>query len=533
MIKGISKKIIIQAKDNRLDARDVYTEAISLIIDTVGSTLGPRGSNVIIKEPNKDPFSTKDGATVFKHLRVDDESLDAVIQIIKQSSEKTNESAGDGTTTTALLACLIMNNYRKHSKKSLLTNKYIFRKELEELSKIHINNINTNFSKVINSNEEIKRVAVISGNNSEYIGNLISTAYEMVGIHGKVMIAPNPKLEDEIEVVEGIQFKSGYSTPFFISDHKKRTSDLENPLILIYNGRINTLDGFIVPLQLAAEKGKPLVILSDELGGETLATLVANHTGNILQINNIVIPGLGSNRIDFIEDISALTGAKVIDPNKGHNLSQFTLAHFGTADQIISTRSETNIIGGKGDPAKIKERVDSILLQIDDAESILEKDYHKVRIDKLSGKVALIKVGAFTQVEQREKIDMIDDALKSVKSSLRKGISLGGGYTYLNSFISDESEAGKIYLDSIKDYIKLLVNDSKLEDIVIKSLSDGRGYDLLNMKEGNLEEMGIIDSTYILTEVIKNAISVVGTLLISGAIISPDPSAKPDPYQMM
>lgn len=540
MIKGISKKNItypIKHIGEKVLGRDVYNEASEIIMKTVGSTLGPRGSNVIIREPNKDPFSTKDGATVFKHLKIEDEPVDMVLQIIKQSSEKTNESAGDGTTTTAILACLLMNNYNKYKQISggnnLIENKYLFRTKLQEISQEHIVNINNNFSKVISSHEDIRRVATISGNNNDYIGNLISTAYELVGIHGKVMISTNPKLEDEIDVVEGIQFKSGYSTPFFISDHKKRTSDLKDPLILIYNGKINTLDGFLKPLQLAAEKGKPLVIISDELGGETLATLVANHTKNILSINNIVIPGLGSNRTDFIEDVSAITGAMVIDPDKGHNLNDFSFKHFGNASQVVSTKVDTNIIGGKGTEERIKERINTILVQIEESDSILEKDYHKVRLDKLSGKVALIKVGAFTQVEQREKMDMIEDALKSVKSSLMKGISLGGGYTYLNAFKHDGTIVSDIYLESIKDYIKILVNDSNIESKVIDSLKENRGYNLLTLEEGDLEDMGVIDSTYILTEVIKNTVSVVGTLLISGTIISPDLKSIQDPMQFM
>lgn len=531
MIKNIGYKKVATVDVNR---------ATKKILETVGATLGPRGSNIIIREKRKDPFSTKDGVTVFKHLRFEDDEIDTVLQIIHQASQKTGDNAGDGTTTTAILACLILNNYKEAKKntsdKKKLDNKYLFRKELETISKAHIDNIVNNFSKPIHTNEDIKRVATLSGNNNEYIGNLISTAYELVGINGNVMIDVNSKYDDEIEVVEGLQFKKGYSSPFFMTDHKKRISEINKPLILIYNGKINTVDGFIVPLQKASELGKPLLILSDDLGGEALATLVANHSNNIMQVNNVVIPGLGENRIDFLEDISAITGAKIIDPDKGHDLRNFNVSLFGKADKVVSTRLDTTIIGGKGTPEKIEERVNQILTQIDESVSPIERDYHQTRLDKLSGKLSLIKVGAFTVVEQKEKMDMIDDALKSVKSSIKSGISLGGGYTYLNSFEHDEKDiTSNIYYKSIIDYIKLLVNNKELESEVIELLKKGNseGYNLLTLEEGNLEDMGIIDSTAILVEVIKNAISVAGTLLISEVMLYPDNDAKPEPIDFM
>jgi chaperonin GroEL len=518
------------------EARNKLADGVDKLANAVTATLGPSGRNVIIEQDMGNPISTKDGVTVAKsiHLKNKVENLGA--QIVKQASIKTAEQAGDGTTTSTLLAQTILSRGLDRVREG--SNIIDIKRGIDKAVKKVVDYLVEN-SKDITDEEQLKQVATISANNDSEVGELISTAMSKVGQDGVVTIEESKTGETYLETVEGMQFNRGYKSPYFVTDNNTMTAVLQNPLILITDKRLSSIKELLPVLEGVSQQSKSLLVIADDIDGEALSTMVVNKMRGILPVVAVKAPEFGDRKKAMLEDIATLTGGKVISTEKGMRLDKFDPSWLGKANKVTVGKDTTTIIDAKGSEEEINQRVEEIRSQIDDTVSPYEKEKLQDRLAAFLGGVAIVHVGGHTEVEMKEKKDRVDDALSATKAALEEGILPGGGIALLNAskFLEGSREEGDsdellgydIVVDSIgRPFTKILQNAgydweaiSGIEEEVMSKEGDlWAGFNPRENVVVNMFDEGIIDPTKVTRLALENAASVAGTLLTTEAVVS-------------
>lgn len=523
------------------DAREKLLSGVNKLADAVVSTLGPGGRNVVIHKAGQNPTSTKDGVTVAKEIELKDPIENSGAQLVKQVSIKTGDLAGDGTTTSTLLAREI---YRQGLSQLESSNAVEVKRGIDLATKEVISYLQTSYSKEITDELQLKQVATISGNNDPEVGTLIATAMDKVGREGVVTIEESRTGETYLETVEGMQFNRGYKSPYFVTDNNTMNATLDNPLILITDKRIQQVKELLPLLESVSQQNKSILIIADDIDGEALSTLVVNKMRGILRVVAVKAPEFGDKKKHILEDIATLTGGQVVSTEKGMKLDKFNVEWFGNARKVTVGKDTTTIVDGKGTEEAIAERLDNLKEQIDNTVSPYEKEILQDRLAKLIGGVAMINVGGHTEVEMKEKKDRIDDALHATQAALQEGILPGGGIALLNSakmlenklankeleFTHPDQEKGvKIIVNSIMmPFIQILKNAGKSTEEIAATASKlieedkdpWKGYNPRIEAFVDMFEQGIIDPTKVTRLALENAASVAGTMLTTECVIT-------------
>lgn len=510
---------------------------------SVSSTLGPGGRTVLIREQSGEVKVTKDGVSVAKAFhKLEDDIEDLGAQLVKQVSIKSANEAGDGTTTSTLIATEMIKAGLKEIRQG--SNAVAIKKEIDKI----VNEMVEEIKKLaidVSTEDQIKQVATISGNNDEEVGNLIASAIDAVGREGVVTIEESKTGETSLEIVEGMQFDRGYKSPYFVTNNTTMQAGLDNPYILLYDGRISTAQELLQVLTKANSENRPLLIISEDIGDEALATLIVNKMRGIVQVCAVKAPDFGERKTLILEDIAILTGGQVISKDKGHKLDKITASQFeqflGSARIASVSKDETTIVDGKGSEETIEARAIEIKDQIDNATSFYEKEKLQERLGKIVGGVAIINVGGNSDIEIKEKKDRVEDALYATKAALADGVVIGGGSTlYLVGLNHRKEENTNVAIarDIVRTavqapFIKILAN-AGVEDWWNYTPGNGEIYDAKNHKTVDAFEAGIIDPAKVVITALKNAASVAGTILTTESVIfekkekdekSPDPMA--------
>jgi chaperonin GroEL len=526
----MSKKVTFSDK-----ARNQLADGVDKLADAVTSTLGPSGRNVIIQQDMGSPISTKDGVTVAKSIELKNNIENIGAQIVKQASIKTAEQAGDGTTTSTLLAQTILNEGLQKMQEG--SNAVEIKRSINKAVKDVVTFLEEN-SEPIADETQLKQVATISANNDGEVGQLIATAMDKVGRDGVITIEESRTGETYLETVEGIQFNRGYKSPYFVTDNSTMTSVLNNPLILITDKRLNSVKELLPILEAVSQQNKSLLVIADDIDGEALSTMVVNKMRGILPIAAVKAPEFGDRKKAMLEDIAILTGATVVSTEKGMRLDKFQPEWLGKANKITIGKETTTIIDALGEEDKITARVEQIKQQIDDTSSNYEKEKLQERLAAFIGGVAVVHVGGFTEVEMKEKKDRVDDALHATKAALEEGILPGGGIALLNAskllvakldgLEAEESLGYQIVIEALeRPFYKILQTAGySYDDIgekeltVIEEADFWFGFNPRTEEFVNMFKKGIIDPTKVTRLALENAASVAGTLLITEAVVS-------------
>jgi chaperonin GroEL len=527
------------------EAKTSLLKGVKKLSDAVTATLGPNGRNVIIENQGGNPTSTKDGVTVAKSISLKDPIENVGAQILKQAAIKTADLAGDGTTTTTLLASEMV-EYGFNAIKAG-SNAVEVKRGIEKAAKEVIDNLKS-ISQDITSDDQIHQVAVISANGDEEIGTLISEAMKAVGADGVVTVEESKIGETSLDIVEGIQFDKGYKSMYFVTNNDAMTCTLNDPKILIFNGRLTAVKDLLPLLEGCSQASSPLLIIAEDVDGEALSTLLVNKMRGILKVCAVKAPDFGDRRLHILEDIAVLTGGTVVSPEKGMRLDKFNSDWLGTARLVTVAKETTTIVDGKGEKESIESRIEELKSQIDKATSFFEREKLQERLGKLTGGVAIINIGAPTEVEMKEKKDRVDDALHATKAALQEGIVAGGGSALLHARkkLDTEYETANLELGRqivrkacLAPFIKILTNAGyeetetwMLANSVVSSETTN-GYDLKSKSIVNLVENGIIDPTKVTRLALENAVSVAGTILITEAIVYEEPEKEKNDNAMM
>jgi len=511
------------------DSRQKLVEGVNILANAVKVTLGPKGRNVVLQKSFGSPVITKDGVTVAKEIELEDKLQNMGAQMVKEVASKTADKAGDGTTTATVLAQSIVKEGMKFVTAGM--NPMDLKRGIDKAVSAAVNELDK-ISKPCSTSKEITQVGSISANSDETIGKLISDAMEKVGKDGVITVEDGKGLQDELEVVEGMQFDRGYLSPYFINNPEKQEAILEEPYILLYDKKISVIRDLLPVLEQVAKTGRPLFIISEELEGEALATLVVNNMRGILKTCAVKAPGFGDRRKAMLEDIAILTGGQVITEELGYNLEKVTLDQLGRANRIEVEKENTTVIGGVGNKTDINARIKSIQVQIEAASSDYDKEKLQERMAKLAGGVAVIKVGAATETEMKEKKDRIDDALHATRAAVEDGIVAGGGVTLvraknaikdLKGSNADQDAGIKIVLRAMEEPIRqIAANSGDSPDVVVAKVIEGSqnfGYNAATHQYGDLLEMGVIDPTKVTKTALVNAASIAGLLLTTDCAI--------------
>ena len=520
------------------ELKEKLLQGIEKLNQSVSSTLGPGGRTVLIREQNGQVKVTKDGVTVAKAFhKLEDDIEDLGAQLVKQVSIKSANEAGDGTTTSTLLATEMVKAGLKEIRQGV--NAVEIKNEIDQVIAGVIDEIKKQAIE-ISSEEQIKQVATISGNNDSEVGNLISEAIDKVGRDGIVTIEESKSGETSLEVVEGMQFDRGYKSPYFVTNNTTMQAVLDNPYILLYDGRISTAQELLQVLTKANSENKPLLIIAEDIGDEALATLIVNKMRGIVQVCAVKAPDFGERKTLILEDIAILTGGQVISKDKGLKLDKLTtqqLSQFlGTTRLVTVTKEETTIIDGKGEEKAIANRAMEIKDQIEQATSFYEKEKLQERLGKLIGGVAIISVGGNSDIEIKEKKDRVEDALFATKAALADGIVPGGGATlYKVSTNLKGSTAKDIVRNALQSPFKKILSNAGIENWFENVPGDGQVYDAKNHQIVNGFESGIIDPAKVVITALKNATSVAGTILTTESVVfeKKDKDEKADPMAGM
>ena len=507
-----------------IEAREGIKRGVDALANAVKVTLGPKGRNVIIGKSFGAPQVSKDGVTVAKEIDLKDNLENMGAQMLKEVASKTNDLAGDGTTTATILAQSIVNEGLKNVAAG--ANPMDLKRGIDKAVTSVVQNLEKQSVEIGSASDKILQVASVSSNNDSAIGTLITEAFEKVGKEGVITVEEAKGTETYVDVVEGMQFDRGYISPYFVTDSEKMEADLETPQILITDKKISVMKDLLPILEPVAQTGKPLLIIAEDIDGEALATLVVNKLRGSLKIAAVKAPGFGDRRKAMLEDIAILTGGTVISEERGFNLESATLDMLGTAEKVTIDKDNTTIVNGSGKSKDIKDRVNQIKAQIESTTSDYDKEKLQERLAKLSGGVAVLYVGAPSEVEMKEKKDRVDDALNATRAALEEGIVAGGGVALLNSGSefdkikssnSDEATGIQIINKAIEAPLRIIVENSGEEGSVIMSkvLEGNRsfGYDA---KEGKFVDMlknGIIDPKKVVRVALENAASVAGMIL--------------------
>ncbi len=507
-----------------IEAREGIKRGVDALANAVKVTLGPKGRNVIIGKSFGAPQVTKDGVTVAKEIELKDNLENMGAQMVKEVASKTNDLAGDGTTTATILAQSIVNEGLKNVAAG--ANPMDLKRGIDKAVSAVVEGLEKQSVEIGSASDKILQVASISANNDSAIGTLITEAFEKVGKEGVITVEEAKGTETYVDVVEGMQFDRGYISPYFVTDSEKMEADLETPQILITDKKISVMKDILPILEPVAQSGKPLLIIAEDIDGEALATLVVNKLRGSLKIAAVKAPGFGDRRKAMLEDIAILTGGTVISEERGFNLESATLDMLGTAEKVTIDKDNTTIVNGSGKSKDIKDRVSQIKAQIESTTSDYDKEKLQERLAKLSGGVAVLYVGAPSEVEMKEKKDRVDDALHATRAAIEEGIVAGGGVALLNSRSgfekikssnSDESTGIQIINKALEAPLRTIVENSGGEgSVVISKVLEGNknfGYDA---KEGKFVDMlknGIIDPKKVARVALENAASVAGMIL--------------------
>ncbi|MBC8414922.1 MAG: chaperonin GroEL [Candidatus Cloacimonetes bacterium] len=522
------------------DSRTILKKGVDKLADAVKITLGPRGRNVVLDRKFGSPTITKDGVTVAKDIELEDPFENMGAQLVKEVAEKTHDVAGDGTTTATILTQAIIEEGLKHVTAGV--NPMYLKRGLEKATKVVVDKIKE-FSKEVKTNEEIAQIASISANNDMEIGKLIAEAMDQVGrTDGIINVEEAKSIDTSLEKVEGMQFDRGYLSPYFITDADKMITEFEDPYILLYDKKISVMKDLLPILQEVAQTGKPFLIISEDIEGEALATLVVNKLRGTLNVAAVKAPGFGDRRKAIMEDIAILTSGNVISEELGRKLESASLKDLGSAKKVIIEKENTTIREGAGTKEDLDARVKQIKAQIEETTSDYDKEKLQERLAKLSSGVAVIKIGAATETEMKEKKARVDDALHATRAAVEEGIVTGGGTTliYASRAIDDlkldlhEEKVGAAILKNAlsKPTYFIAANAGEEGAIVVEKIKESKdihyGYNAATGKYENLIKAGIIDPAKVVRSALQNAVSIAGLFLTTECIITDIPEKKDD-----
>jgi chaperonin GroEL len=514
-----------------IESRDQLKKGVDALANAVKVTLGPQGRNVVIGKNFGGPQITKDGVTVAKEIELEDPIENMGAQMVKEVASNTNDLAGDGTTTATVLAQAIITAGLKNVAAG--ANPMDVKRGIDKASKVLITDIQAQAQKVGNSYEKIEQIASISANNDSVIGALIAEAMKKVKTEGVITVEEAKGTETHVEVVEGMQFDRGYLSPYFITDPDKMETNMENPYILIYDKKISVMKDLLPILEQTAKEGRPLVIIAEDVDGEALSTLVVNKIRGALKVCAVKAPGFGDRRKAMLEDIAILTNATVISEERGFKLETATLEMLGSSDKITIDKDNTTVVNGSGKSTTIKARVNQIKTQIESTTSDYDKEKLQERLAKLAGGVAVLYVGAPTEVEMKEKKDRVDDALAATRAAVEEGIVPGGGVaivrateklTKLKGDNDDEQTGMNIVTRAAEEPLRQIVENAGLEgSVIVAKVKDGKGDFGFNAKTEiyeNLYKAGVIDPAKVVRVALENAASVAGMLLTTECVVA-------------
>ena len=521
-----------------IEARDLLKNGVDKLANAVKVTLGPKGRNVVIEKKFGAPQITKDGVTVAKEVELEDHFENTGAQLVKSVASKTGDDAGDGTTTATILTQAIVNEGLKNVTAG--ANPMDLKRGIDKAVKVVVDYIRETAEQVDDNYDKIEQVASVSANNDPEIGKLLADAMRKVSKDGVITIEESKSRETSIGIVEGMQFDRGYLSGYFVTDTDKMEAVMENPYILIYDKKISNLKDFLPILQPAAESGRPLLVIAEDLDSEALTTLVVNRLRGGLKICAVKAPGFGDRRKAMLEDIAVLTGGLVISEEKGLKLEQATLEMMGTCDKVVVSKDNTTIVNGAGEKQNIADRVAQIKNEIANTTSSYDKEKLQERLAKLSGGVAVLYVGANSEVEMKEKKDRVDDALCATRAALEEGVVAGGSTTYIRALDAlkglkgdnaDEQTGINIVERAIEEPLRQIVINAGGEGaVVVQKVRDGKGDYGYNARTDAFEDMrkaGIIDPAKVARVALENAASIAGMFLTTECLIVEKPSDAP------
>ncbi len=520
-----------------IEARNKMKRGVDTLANAVKVTLGPKGRNVVIDKKFGAPQITKDGVTVAKEIELEDPIENMGAQMVKEVASKTADIAGDGTTTATVLAQSIISEGLRNVAAG--ANPMDLKRGIEKAVNAVVEHLKKQSVTIGNDNGKIQQIASISANNDDSIGKLIAEAMTKVGKEGVITVEEAKGTDTTVEVVEGMQFDRGYVSPYFVTNSEKMEADLENPYILIYDKKISSMKDILHILEKVAQSGRPLLIISEDLEGEALATLVVNKLRGTLKVAAVKAPGFGDRRKEMLQDMAVLTKGTVISEDQGYKLEGVELASLGQASAITIDKDNTTIVGGKGDKKSITARVNQIKAQIESTTSDYDKEKLQERLAKLSGGVAVLYVGAATEMEMKEKKDRVDDALHATRAAVEEGIVPGGGVAYVRAIESldkikglndDETTGIQIVKRAVEEPLRQIVVNSGIEgSIVVQKIKEGKkdfGFNARTEVYENLMAAGVIDPTKVTRIALENAASIAGMLLTTECVVSDKPEKE-------
>ena len=519
------------------EASNKIKAGVDKLANAVKVTLGPKGRNVIIGKSFGGPTVTKDGVTVAKEIELQDTLENMGAQMVKEVASKTADIAGDGTTTATVLAQAIITEGLKNVAAG--ANPMDLKRGIDKAVRVVVENLRSQSQTVGNDNQKIEQVATISANNDNTIGKLIAQAMEKVSKDGVITIEEAKGIETTVDVVEGMQFDRGYISPYFVTNSEKMQVELENPYILIYDKKISNMKDILHILEKVAQQGAPLVIISEDLEGEALATLVVNKLRGTLKVAAVKAPGFGDRRKEMLQDIAILTKGIVISEEQGYKLENADLTYLGKAERVVIDKDNTIVVGGKGEKTDIQGRINQIKSQIENTTSDYDREKLQERLAKLSGGVAVLHVGAATEVEMKEKKDRVDDALHATRAAVEEGIVPGGGVAYVRAIAAlgsvdtlneDEATGVQIIRRSLEEPLRQIVTNAGIEgSVVVNKVKEGTGdfgFNARTEEYENLIAAGVIDPTKVTRIALENAASIAGMLLTTECVIADKPEPK-------
>ncbi len=520
------------------NARDSLKKGVDALANAVKVTLGPKGRNVVIEKKFGGPSITKDGVSVAKEIELEDALENMGAQMVKEVASKTADIAGDGTTTATVLAQAIITAGLKNVAAG--ANPMDLKRGIDKAVNTLVDDIEKQSKTVGNSYEMIEQVATISANNDNVIGSLIAKAMEKVKTEGVITVEEAKGTDTTVEVVEGMQFDRGYLSPYFITDADKMETELDNPYILIYDKKISTMKDLLPILEQTAKAGRPLMIIAEDVDGEALSTLVVNKIRGALKVSAVKAPGFGDRRKAMLEDIAILTNGTVISEERGFTLETATVDMLGSCEKIVTDKDNTTIINGEGDSNSIKARVNQIKAQIENTTSDYDREKLQERLAKLAGGVAVLYVGAASEMEMKEKKDRVDDALAATRAAVEEGIVAGGGVAIVRaakkleklSGENDDEQTGiNIIERAIEEPLRQIVINAGMEgSVIVSKVKDGKndfGYNAKTEEFENMMKAGIIDPAKVVRVALQHASSVAGMLLTTECVISDIPEETP------
>jgi chaperonin GroEL len=523
-----------------IEARNKMKKGVDTLADAVKVTLGPKGRNVVLEKKFGAPAITKDGVTVAKEIELEDVIENMGAQMLKEVASKTSDIAGDGTTTATVLAQSIISEGLKNVAAG--ANPMDLKKGIDKAVEKVVAHLKTQSQTVGTDSKKIQQVASISANNDENIGKLIAEAFAKVGKDGVITVEEARGTETGIEVVEGMQFDRGYISPYFVTNSEKMEAELEKPYILIYDKKISNMKDVLHILEKIAQQGAPLLIIAEDLEGEALATLVVNKLRGTLKVAAVKAPGFGDRRKEMLTDIAILTKGIVISEEQGYKLENADLSYLGRAERVVIDKDNTTIVGGKGKKEDITGRINQIKAQIETTTSDYDKEKLQERLAKLSGGVAVLNVGAATEVEMKEKKDRVDDALHATRAAVEEGIVPGGGVAYIRAVEvldklkganEDETTGVAIIKRALEEPLRRIVENAGIEgSIVVQKVKEGKGdfgFNARTDEYDNLYKAGVIDPTKVTRIALENAASIAGMLLTTECVVADKPK-KEEPH---